>query len=293
MGLSNPTNDPEFRFASQIEPTVDETVRTCSVPIFAANLQAERRVGNIVVVDGAPISGVASGTLFAIGNQHFVVTAAHVLRDFRTDVLQIRIGMGYPERPQPLLVTEDNSAVVDDGDVAVVLLSPENAQRFPGKRVLTLADVTLDPNVDECRCVLFGYVWDGTQPSHDFAQLLVHNFKYWSQRHRGNIASATYDPRRHTLVEYHRLARTIPDGVQRENPLSLGGLSGSALWRVFRPRQVEGGWTPEQMKVVAVENVVYGGRIIGCTNFSEVLPLFASIAPEVGPQIEHARQPQR
>jgi hypothetical protein len=281
--LRDPRYDPEFRFAAQIKPTVDNLVGACSVPIFAANLGSERRVGGIVVVDGPPVSGVASGTLLAVSGAHFVVTAAHVLRQFDVPGHELRIGMGDPQRPQPLPIPADRVEIDDAQDVAAVLLTPDVVSRLPGKRFLTLTDIALDPAIGDWYCLLFGYLWEGTQPNRDYSSLILPNFRYWTRRYDGSMANPKYDAASHSLVEFHEKAWSLPDGIKMANPSSLGGLSGAALWRVFRPEHAEGGWSPPLMKVIAVENVVYDDRIIGCTNFAKVLPLFEALAPELRP----------
>lgn len=277
--MGDPTSDPEFRFASSIAGVVDERIRSASVPIFAANLEAVQQVGSILVANQQPIAGVASGTLFSAGDSHFLITAAHVIQSFTADGLQLRVAMG--DRPQPIPIVVANTATDDENDVAAVLLSADLAGQFRGKRFLGPDDLAPAACIADWRCLLFGYLWDGTQSTRDRTGLLLRNYEYWTRQYTGPIATQSYDPARHTLVELYRNTWSISHGAESANPASLGGLSGSALWRVFRPDHTERGWTPAQMKVVAIENVVYDDRIIGCTNIELVIPLLTSLVPGI------------
>jgi hypothetical protein len=73
-----PPTDPDFRLAVQIDRRVHDLVSQPSVQLFAAARDSLRKQGNIYVVDGPPIVGLASGTLFRVGDHHFIVTAAHI-----------------------------------------------------------------------------------------------------------------------------------------------------------------------------------------------------------------------
>ena len=189
--------------------------------------------------------------------------------------------MGNPERPQPLPVGDDCAAVDADNDVAVIRLPSNTIPLLSHKRFLELSDVAFDVEIDDWYCVLFGYLWEGSKPSRDFSQLLLHNYRYWTRQYQGRISADSYDKSRHLLVEYHQSSWSMPDGVQVANPSSLGGISGSSLWRIFQPHHVEDGWSDRLAKVVGVENVVYNNRIIRCTRWKEVLPLLKNLEPSL------------
>jgi hypothetical protein len=283
-----PPSDPEFQFAVKIDQRVDDLVRRPSVQIFAANREALRQHGDIFLVDGPPIVGVASGTLFRIANHHFIVTAAHVVGEFCEDSRELRVGVGNPPRPRPLPITDENSAVDAQNDVAVIRLVPDAIPHFVGSRSLGLSDVAFDGIIEEWRCVIFGCLWEGTQPGRDYSQLLVHNFKYWTTRYEGKINAKSYDGSKHLLVEYDRMGFSVPHSIPTKNPQSLGGMSGASLWRVFTPQHIEDGWSAQVPKVVAIENLVYDRErpVIRCTRWKHVLPLFGVLEPSVRAQLE-------
>jgi hypothetical protein len=288
--LHDPTNDPEYRFAAQIERRVDDLVRRSSVQIFAADFGALRKAGRIFVVEAPPITGIASGTLFRVGDKHFIVTAAHVVTSFRVEGRQLRIGLDSPKRPQPVAAADQDVAIDTRGDVAVIRLQSDVIARLANPRFLELSDIAFDAEIKDWRCVLFGYLWEGTQPGKDYAQLLVHNYKHWTKAYGGSVAAESFDESIHVLVEYDKYCWSVPDGVPKQSPKSLGGLSGSSLWRIFTPQHIEEGWCEQAAKVVAVENLVYDGRIIRCTRWNLVPPLIASLEPSVEPLLQgHTR----
>ena len=280
--LRDSRNDPEFRFAAQIKSAVDQLVRSASVPIFAANLNALREQNGIFIVDSPPISGIGSGTLFHIGGHHFLVTAAHVIKQFMADGYELRLGMGKPARPRPIAIREEDLALDLENDVAALRLPADKLNMLSDKRFLGLNDIEFDVEVGDWYCVLFGYLWEGSQPGRDYSQLLLHNHMYWTQQHEGGVSASSYDAARHLLVDYGESSWSLPDGFPVKKPGSLGGISGSSLWRIFRPQHVEDEWSLATAKVIGIENVVYGERIIRCTKWREVMPLLRVLAPSLG-----------
>ena len=277
--MIDPTNTPEFRFARMIQRYVDDIVRRSSVQIFAANLGSLRQERGLYIVEGPPIAIIGSGTLFCVGAQHFLITAAHVLEAFRAGELELRIGMGNPTRPHAIGMSDDDVSMDSVNDVAVIRLHPDLIPRLRGSHFLQMSDIALKTDLTDWRCVLFGYLEKGTQPNKDYSKLILHNFMYWTTKYDGKVNADSYDASRHLLVEYHTVGWSIYDAVPSTNPKSLRGLSGSSLWQVFSPKHVEADWTSEVPKVVAVENLVYDDRIVRCTRWELVLPLLARFEP--------------
>lgn len=279
--MKDPTNAPEFRFAAAIQSHVSDIVSRPSVPIFAANLGSLRQERGLFIVEGPPIIGYGSGTLFRVGKQNFLITAAHVIDECRAAGCELRIGMGNPSRPQPIGMTDDDVAADSINDVAVIRLRPEVIPRLHGSHFLQLNDIALDADLEDWRCVLFGYLATGTRPNKDYSELLLHNYMHWTTKFDGGVNADSYDNSRHLLVEYHPVSWSIRDAVPSDSPKSLGGLSGSSLWQVFTTKHVDQGWTRDVAKVVAVENLVYDDRIVRCTRWEFVLPLLARFEPDV------------
>lgn len=279
--MIDPTNSPEFRFAATIQRRVNDIVYGTSVPIFGANPASLRQDRGLYIVEGPPITKYASGTLFAVGSQHFLITAGHVVNEIRESGCELRIGMGNPSRPQPIGANDDAMAVDAINDVAVIRLPSDLIPRLYGSRFLQLENIALNADLEDWRCVLFGYLATGTQPNKDYSELLLHNFMHWTTKYEGHVNADSYDRSRHLLVEYHPMGWSIRDGIPCDSPKSLQGLSGSSLWRIFKPKHIEDGWTTDTAKVVAVENVVYDDRIVRCTRWELVLPLLARFEPSI------------
>lgn len=281
-------DDGAFAFAKAIHRRVESLIRRSSVSIFRANMESCTKHGQIFVVEGPPIESVGSGTLFQIGDERFVVTAAHVADDFRDAGGQLRIAMGCPERPQPIAASDVDIATDPVADVAVIRLQSDVVRQLQQKRFLHLDSVELDVDIADWRCVLFGYLAEGTQPNRDFSELLLHNFTYWACRHEGIESLQNYDRGTHVLLSYTQLGPTMPSGDVRANPQKLNGLSGASLWRVFNPNNVCNNSLNEPPKVIGVENAVYKDRIIRCTRWRFVLPLFLELVPSIEPLVRRA-----
>lgn len=280
MLLDSP-NDPDFRFARRIQAAVDRIIRSTSVPVFAANLNALTQRGQILVAQPPPISHVASGTLFLVEGTPMLVTAAHVLSDFCSDSRQLRIGMGEPQRPQPVPATENLIAADYDLDIAVLRLPLEILGRLNSKRFLNLSAIDFNADIEGWRCAVFGYLASGTHATRDAMGLVLHNFFYWTTQFDGRGAHENYDSERHLLLNFHAESRSIRDAAPVSNPLSLKGLSGASVWRVFHQRHIDGGWSIDDLRVVGVENAEYPDKVVRCTRWRNVPTLMLRVAPEL------------
>lgn len=278
INLRDSRNDPEYRFARTIQHRVESLICRSSVPIFAADLDALGEERGILVVRRPPIAAVASGILIENGGAYFVVTAFHVVRDFQLPGRQLRLSVGNPPHPQPIPIRDEDLAIDEQNDVAVIRLQPHIVAQLHNVRFLEMSDIALDANIEGQYCAIFGYLGEGTHATKDFTQIRLHNFFLWTTSYDRHVATTSYDKSRHILVGVDPFILSMRDGILSPSPSSLGGLSGAALWSIFRPEDVERGWSEEKAKVVAVEHLAYDNHIIQCIRWECVLPILASLA---------------
>jgi hypothetical protein len=67
-----------------------------------------------------------------LDGESFLVTAAHVIEQFRNNELHLRIGVGSPQRPEPTPVTDEYLKMDEKNDVALL--------RLPDSIVAQLSD---------------------------------------------------------------------------------------------------------------------------------------------------------
>lgn len=271
--------DPhEELFKQLFEQRCRHLLQSTIVPIFAANNNSASKVGSIFVVNSEPISEIATGSLFTDKGKRYLVTAAHVLRDFNAEDKHIRIAMGDPARPKPLPCFPENTEVNDALDIGVVLLPPQVSMQLVDAKYIRSDMVAQMDTLEEANYLLFGHIAERAFPNSDFTELHVPKFGFWTKPLRKEIAARSFNQSAHVLVEYGSDGMVVKDGDLVKTPVSLGGMSGSNLWRIFTLPELEPDQELPMPMVVAVENMVYDTTTVRCTLWKHVLPLIESLA---------------
>lgn len=284
--IRDPRNDAEYLFGERISQPVEELVRSVSVPVFAANKNALSEVNGIFVVEGKPIKGLGSATLFQVGEHRFLITAAHVVDQLCNDHTELRIGGGEPNRPMPFNIEDDAIALDEKNDIAAIKIPSSELGMFANKRFLSLSEIDFANEIEDWHCMLFGYLWTGSGASHDSSRFLLHNHTLWTRQSSQRVLANSFIPEQHLLLNYSGDSWSMKGDQQKTSHFNLAGISGSSLWKTFRPCDVEGGWSISVPKVIGVENLVYDDRVIRCTKWKEVLSLLTEIEPGVCSYLE-------
>jgi hypothetical protein len=124
------------RFAEELRGPLVEHCAQSVVPIYEG-------------VDGGNPVLVGTGTLFAVAEERFLVTAAHVAEDFvknRSVLLTSNATTGR----NLAHIDYDWACARDEFDVAVFRLGPEAVESLRGLTFLSVNDVELEPTTRAC-----------------------------------------------------------------------------------------------------------------------------------------------
>jgi hypothetical protein len=233
---------------------------------------------------GGPPRQHGTGTLFRIADRSFLVTASHVWNSpIKKDDLDYYVLTADNPASEVHLGGSNLHELRDPQDVAVIEMSPEVVADLADRRFLSLqyVDFALPRS---------GWFWVCGFPTH-FAQQIAGEDSYRLQpfglggpHYTGSTALEGYRPEFHLLVRRDRDHLVHMDGSEGEDIDPLGGISGCSIWRSARDISEIGSWTPDDVKVVAVETHSYPKAIRG-TYWREVGMVFWKTFPELRPHL--------
>lgn len=201
-----------------------------------------------------------TGVLFRIADQHFVLTAAHVLDIALEHEIPLTIGNGaengHPVKIErltggrsPLPPGEDSKdpdvRLNDPFDVGYIELGDnEMRQMSPDCRFATLQDV--DPGKVKQGCYLvLGYPNVYSDPDKVKQAIAVHTVHYLT-----DLAKPFQDDRGRINLKY-QIDSADGKGGSREAPKPQG-ISGSGVWRLSTLKKPED-WTADEMRLAGIE----------------------------------------
>jgi len=213
---------------------------------------------------GAEPVPIGTGTLFVVGERHFVVTAGHVIKDnephFPAGVCGFAVG-GLDEvgtRLHPVLLNGDVYRFEDPQDVAVIALDSDSAAGLTGRRFLRLTDVVLEPQT-------VGFGWVVGYPN-EYIREVAGVGKGFDPMTLGSVfrgddpgTIANFDPTFNFLVDADRSQLVTMDGSEPASlPHFLNGISGCAVWQTWWPGvDRPGAWTSQRVRIVGVQTGYY------------------------------------
>ncbi len=177
----------EFRFVQQFEQRVLPYLRRSTVPILEVRLDSLGLVGPVYIVNSPPISAVATGTLVKESDEHFIVTAEHVVTGFLNEGKQLRIGIGSPQWPQVINVSDRFVRTDAKLDVAVIKLEKSVVAQLVDPFFLLKKHIDFVDRLEDATYLLPGYLWDGSGPNPGFSQFVFRNYDYWTRPYYGSI----------------------------------------------------------------------------------------------------------
>jgi hypothetical protein len=207
------------------------------------------------------ISPHGTGTLFRIADEHFLVTAAHVVDglgefDWRLYVADYKAGSNLVALEGDLTRTLDNKVQ----DVAIFRLAQRTVDTLVNRVFLSLTNVDfgmLQPRPGWY--YVFGYPVSQQKVDKAQAQVATKPFAYGSHLFSGPTASLNgFDARLHLLVHVYKNANVDSSGSSVYLPRSFLGISGASIWRAYANGESAASWTAStSLKVVSVETCVY------------------------------------
>lgn len=175
-----------------------------------------------------------SGVLYRIGDEHFILTAAHQLKATVEWNIPLYVSVNRPDvMPIPLGDARFHSTEEDERDVAAIWLPPDVASEVAKyKDFLGHNQVNLAADDHAGPLMFFGYpmAWatDFTTDEHARSVALAFaGHPFAGKRH----PTAHYDPDINIVLQFEREAIRTLDGVKDTLP-KLHGISGCGIWRV-------------------------------------------------------------
>jgi hypothetical protein len=203
-------------------------------------------VVSIVLSNKKILYQFATGTLFQVADQRFVVTAAHSIRIAAAYGKTIGVTCGSIS----FMSTSGNwicsepfqcGSVEDPVDIAVYRIPDEFVFRFNRQRFIQLSEVNFDMRSSGV-FVLFGYpgIWSVPSRSED-EKLKIKPFEYIAIGYVGDLSSIKgYQSKPHFLLDADSKGISLSDGSRAELrkgdgspasfPRDLKGISGCPVW---------------------------------------------------------------
>lgn len=246
--MAAPPSDPFQAMAGELFPLVNQSVTPVAALPRGSN-------------EPLPLG---TGTLFAVGSTHFLVTAAHVLAKVETyGECGCAFGVGEDEdvgtRLHPVPLTGTAHRVDDPFDIGVIELDESSVSALVGRRFLRHTDVALRPEPGGGAWVVGfpqEYIRDVPARGRGFAPLSLATTILVGD----DVAIENFDP------ECHFLLNADPSGLVQEvegSPASLPrfyyGISGCAVWQVWWPSvdHWPTEWRTKKVKIVGVQTSSY------------------------------------
>lgn len=254
----------------------------------------------IVVLQGKALSQHGTGTLLAVADSFFLVTAAHVFRQANEHNLSLgfgaAIGGGFlPIRGRHLESKPKTDDIDSDAlDIAIYPILSEDVSLIGKDRFLSLMDVDCGSQSPTAVYSICGFPCKWSKTSHTAEEkVMIKAIQYTSYSYSGDASTFIgYDPGRHLLISAE-IDETTDDkgepveffdstGSPLKFPKELNGISGSSVWRVGDLNTPLLEWRSDKAKVVGVQTGVYSSKsVIKATRWSVVLEMLNRAFPEL------------
>jgi hypothetical protein len=259
----------------------------------------ESTVG-IVVAHENNIHTCGTGTLFRVADMSFVVSAEHVMGAAAKLKKAIAITTSMTRGPlEPIT----GQLVRANGiyDIALVCLSEDQANRLATKRTfLRIHDVDFSDQPPKGLYTLFGFpvVWSSSPPSEQIP-IEIKGLQYTTGLYQAATEEfADFRTNVHLLLDAQsqwddsaaEVAFENLDGIEKEFPGDLNGISGCSVWRIADCSIPMTLWKHHPPKLVAVQTGVFrNAKAIKATRWAAVRSLIYEAFPELQRAIELVR----
>jgi hypothetical protein len=248
---------------------------------------------------------IGTGTLLAIADARFVVTAAHVLVQVKELGMTVGISGGHAGNftalPGDWIVTSADAGSNDNDahDVALYKLNDRQVDRLDGVEFVRIGDVSFSDNLSSGYFVVCGFpgMWSTVSDSDD-AVMKSKLLQYGTYPFMGSTTALNgYDPRRHFLLQGtsdstldhngEPTAFRTRSGHSADMPRDLGGVSGCSVWMIGDFRTPVPNWSRQSARIVGIETGVFHERgALKATRWNAVASVLHSAFPELRPVIE-------
>lgn len=218
--VQRPKSEKGRQFLDSVKTACLPKINSVTVPILG--IQNDRIVHD------------RSGVLYRVGGHHFVLTAAHGLREIVQEAIPLYLSGNkkgadlVPLADARFISTED-----DDRDIAAIWLSPQASQEI-GKHKDFLFHNQINLNTDHGRplYLFFGYPmqWSGHLVTE--CEIISVGLAFATFEHQGQLSSGiVYHPEVHMLFNFSRKAVNLLTSNEDMLP-KPHGISGCGIWQV-------------------------------------------------------------
>jgi hypothetical protein len=236
-----------------------------------------------------------TGLLFRIGSEHFVITAAHSLKQYLEEEVPLCVDLSREtELPIPLLSSKfyyteaENQA--GGRDIAAIHLDSESVGQFyPQRRFLTIAQCDLDLEAKAGLYMAAGY----PDALYEMTPLVRGAAMFFIGTSEPTPQSSVFDPRVHLALSLDGAGlRATDSGIIDDAVPRFPGMSGCGIWRVAPAGLGDPAvWNPSMVRLAAIQNrTKHGGHTIG-TWIKHVVDRIVADCPHLAPAVSIAYPP--
>lgn len=286
-----PSSSQAADIARAISACVPELTLSSTIAIVGAKAAVVRQIG--------------SGTLLAVADLRFVLTAAHVVREaVRHDLtLGISCGMNGQFTAVPgnwiLSAGSDKDSNDDKYDVALHQLNDYQISRLGQGEFVRIADASFATDLSSGYFVVTGFpgmwstVLDGAE---DTMKTKLLQYGTWAFS-GSTSALGGYDAAQHFLLEAAPLevldhtgkpaSFRTRTGAPAQMPTDLRGISGCSVWMIGDLAKPVATWSKGASRIVGIETGVFPTRkAIKATRWNAVTTLLYNAFPILRSSIE-------
>lgn len=233
---------------------------------------------------GRPVQ-CGTGTLFRIGDRHFLISAAHVVETMNKAGAWAFTGDFVADGsvvPRVRLNGSRASLMVGNHDLAMIELAPEFLAKIPNRRFLTLLDFAYDRPGEGDEYMVFGFPAELSNATDEDVLQQTGILFPTTCVPVGDRLLENYESRIHLLFN---LPRNVTDQDGMAMPKSLEGISGCAVWRFLRGTVQK--FDIEAVRMIGIETHVYkASNLIRATIWGAVLTVLWVNYQDVRPAME-------
>jgi hypothetical protein len=240
---------------------------------------------------------LGTGTLLAVADAKFVVTAAHVLKMAKEQDLTVAIspalgGVFTAVTARPWALTSDSGAS-EHHDVALYRLDERELGRLGAVEFVRIADVCFERDLAAAYFVVCGFPGMWSTASNPDGHMKSRLLQYGTYPFKGTTSGlGGFDPERHILLEGtpgdlldHNGEPTrfqTRSGHPASMPGDLSGISGCSVWRIGDFRTPVSEWNINGAQIVGVQTGVFkSAGAIKATRWNSVTTLLHSACPDL------------
>lgn len=259
----------------------------------------------IVGARAPTVRQIGSGTLLAIADAKFVVTAAHVLVHAKEFGMTIGVSGGADNSLTALsgnwIVTsaETGDNKLDERDIAVYRLDEHQIRRLSEASFVRIADISFERDLSNGYFIVSGFpaMWSTSSDSNE-SMIRSRMLHYGTYTFTGALTGLNgYNAERHVLLD--ATPRALHDhegnmtsfrtrsGHWADMPRDLAGVSGCSVWMIGDLNLDITQWNSQSARIVGLETGVFErAGAIKVTRWNAVLSILHAAYPDTRRAIE-------